>query len=305
MIVDYEPLYIKTHRSGILKNRVHFLKERLKSCDLCPRQCHANRLSGERGYCSTGEFAVVSSYMPHFGEESPLVGNHGSGTIFFTHCNLLCFFCQNFDISHGGNGRLVSDSQLAEMMIRLQAMSCHNINFVTPSHVVPQILSALSIAIENGLNIPLVFNTGAYDLPDTLEMLEGIMDIYMPDMKFWDPGIAGDTCDAADYPAVMRTAVAEMFRQVGNLEINSGGIALKGLLVRHLVMPGRLADTAYIMEFLARKISPDTYVNIMPQYRPCGRAFEIPALNRPITPGEYLRAIALAREKGITRLDKV
>jgi putative pyruvate formate lyase activating enzyme len=242
--------------------------------------------------------------MPHFGEESPLVGLCGSGTIFFTNCNLLCLFCQNFDISHGGNGRMVTDRQLAEMMISLQSIGCLNINLVTPSHVVPHILSALSIAIDDGLDIPLVFNTSAYDLPETLTMLDGIVDIYMPDMKFWDPGIAGETCNAPDYPDVMKAAVTEMFRQTGDLEINDEGIALRGLLVRHLLLPGRIPDTEQIINFLAAKISANTYVNIMTQYRPCGFAHKIPFLNRSVTHEEYRQAVAFARAKGICRLDR-
>ena len=212
-----DPAYIETYKKGILKDRAIELNEALKCCNLCPRQCSVDRLSGETGTCKTGEFAMVSSYSPHFGEEAPLVGNHGSGTIFFTHCNLLCSFCQNFDISHEGRGRNVSDRELADMMLSLQALGCHNINFVTPSHVVPQILSALIPAIEAGLNIPLVYNSGGYDLPETLQSLEGIIDIYMPDFKFWDPTPAEATCDAPDYPEAAKKAIKEMHRQTGDL----------------------------------------------------------------------------------------
>ena len=299
-----DPVYIESYKNGTLKDRANELHEALKCCNLCPRQCSVDRLSGETGTCNTGEFAMVSSYSPHFGEEAPLVGNHGSGTIFFTNCNLLCSFCQNFDISHEGRGRIVSDRELADMMLSLQVLGCHNINFVTPSHVVPQILSALILAIEDGLNVPLVYNSGGYDLPKTLQLLNGIIDIYMPDFKFWDAKPAQATCDAPDYPEVARKALKEMHRQTGDLAINHKGIATRGLLVRHLVMPEKMAGTEQIMHFLAKEISPYTYVNIMPQYRPCGKAYQHEQLGRSISPAEFFEAINLAKASGITRLDK-
>jgi putative pyruvate formate lyase activating enzyme len=276
----------------------------LRDCTLCPRECHADRLSGDLGICKTGALAVVSSYMPHFGEESPISGTRGSGTIFFTHCNLLCNFCQNFDISHEGRGQPVTPRELADMMLTLQAIGCHNINFVTPTHVVPQILQALVPAIEDGLSIPLVYNSGGYDRVSTLQQLEGIVDVYMPDFKFWDPDIAADICDAQDYPGIAKEAVREMHRQVGDLKINAAGIAEKGLLIRHLVMPHGLAGTRRIMEFLAREVSPDTYVNIMPQYRPCGKAWENPLLGRPIEMFEFRTAVQDAMDAGLSRLDR-
>jgi len=271
---------------------------------LCPHQCGADRLSGQTGVCRTAENALVSSFMPHFGEESPLVGINGSGTIFFTHCNLYCIFCQNYDISHEGSGRQVTDRGLADMMLSLQSLGCHNINFVTPSHVVPQIVTALLLAVEDGLDIPLVFNSGGYDLVDTLQLLDGIIDIYMPDMKFTDRNMSKASCNAEDYPQVMKKAVAEMHRQVGDLIIGRGGIAERGLLVRHLVMPSGLSDTREIMEFLVREISAETYVNIMPQYRPRGNAQLITSINRSISNDEFIQAINIARMSGITRLDK-
>jgi len=298
------PVCIETYNRGILKDRAIELHESLKCCNLCPRQCSADRLSGETGTCNTGEYAMVSSCMPHFGEEAPLVGNHGSGTIFFTHCNLLCTFCQNFDISHEGRGQSVTDRELADMMLSLQALGCHNINFVTPSHVVPQILSALILAIEDGLIVPLVYNSGGYDSPETLKFLDGIIDIYMPDFKFWDPEPAKQTCDASDYPDFARDSIKEMHRQIGDLVINQQGIATKGLLVRHLVLPEKMAGTEQIMHFLSKEISPETYVNIMPQYRPCGKSYLHEQLGRSISSAEFHEAIELAKKAGITRLDK-
>ena len=300
-----EASYLSAYREGILKDRADSLYRDLRDCTLCPRNCHAARLSGDTGTCNTGEHALVSSYMPHFGEESPISGTKGSGTIFFTNCNLLCSFCQNYDISHEGRGQPVTSRELADMMLSLQVLGCHNINFVTPSHVVPQILQALILAVEDGLNIPLVYNSGGYDHISTLKQLDGIVDIYMPDFKFWDSEIAQETCDATDYPEIAKQAIAEMHRQTGSLFINHSGLAERGLLVRHLVMPEGLAGTAEVMTYLAREISEDTYVNIMPQYRPCGRAWESPKLQRPIQMQEFRDAINLARNAGINRLDKI
>jgi putative pyruvate formate lyase activating enzyme len=299
----FTPAYIKTHATGNLSKKTSQSRAVLKRCVLCPRQCKVDRLSDEKGICHTGKLALVSSYNPHYGEESPLVGRHGSGTIFFTHCNLLCNFCQNYDISHEGWGSEVTDEELAAIMLSLQERGCHNINFVTPTHVVPQILSALEIAIQNGLNIPLVYNSGGYDSTETLKLLEGVFDIYMPDFKFWDSNIAESTCKAADYPKIARQALVEMHRQVGDLVIDPSGIAQRGLLVRHLVLPENLAGTRDIMDFIHSSISPDTYVNVMSQYRPCGRAHKTPGLSRPITVEEFRAAIQSAKHEGITRLD--
>lgn len=254
------------------------------------------------GVCKVGKLPKVSSYNPHFGEESPLVGTHGSGTIFITSCNLGCVFCQNYDISHLGEGYEVSFERFAQMMIELQNMGCHNINFVTPTHVVPQILEALPIAIRDGLKIPLVYNTGGYDFVETLQLLEGVFDIYMPDFKFFDNDVAAKLCKARDYPQVVMKAIKEMHRQVGDLVLNEHGIAERGLIVRHLIMPDGLAGTRKVVEFLARKISRNTYVNIMDQYHPCGLAHKYPEINRRITAEEFEIAIQIAHEEGIGRL---
>ncbi len=298
-----EPAYIKSYKSGALGASKKKAVQILKSCNLCPRECKVNRLSGETGICNTGEKAIVSSFNPHFGEEAPLSGTNGSGTVFFTHCNLLCSFCQNYEISHQGQGDRVSDSQLAEIMLILQKSGCHNINFVTPSHVVPQILSALEIAVDKGLSLPLVYNSGGYDKVETLKLLEGIFDIYMPDFKFWQPALADKTCNAPDYPGIARKAIVEMHRQVGDLIVDENGIAHHGVLLRHLVLPGGLAGTRDIMTFIAEKISPDTYVNIMPQYRPLGKAHEMPEISKGLMPDDYKMALQDTLEAGITRLD--
>lgn len=247
---------------------------------------------------------MVSSWGPHHGEEAPLSGCNGSGTIFFTHCNLLCRFCQNFDISHQGMGELVTAGTLAGMMVALQAQGCHNINLVTPSHVVPQILEGVALAANDGLNIPLVYNSGGYDRVETLEMLEGVVDIYMPDFKFWDPRVAENLCNAPDYPQAARRAVKEMHRQVGDLVIDTAGIARCGLLLRHLVMPGDMAGTPQVMQFIAREISTDTYVNVMGQYRPCGEAANTTGLDHPVSAQDVKAGRRAAREAGLTRLDK-
>jgi len=299
-----EPVYLQSHRNGLLRRKAEHAFERLSSCTLCPRMCRVDRLAGETGVCKTGQLAFVSSFNPHFGEEAPLVGEHGSGTIFFTHCNLLCLFCQNFDISHEGIGQEVSAEQLAGIMMALQRQGCHNINFVTPSHVVPQLLAALEIAVADGLNVPLVYNSGGYDRPETLGLLDGVMDIYMPDFKFWDPEVARKACNAPDYPEVARQALIEMHRQVGDLVLDESGIARRGLLVRHLVMPRGMAGTRQVMRFIARNLSPRTYVNVMSQYRPCGRAEEVPGLGTPLSPAGYRRAVDEAAEEGLTRLDR-
>jgi putative pyruvate formate lyase activating enzyme len=303
-MTQWEPVYLETHRRGLLQAKIDTADEILSRCTLCPRNCRVDRHHGELGVCRTGDRPVVSSYAPHFGEEDPLVGSRGSGTIFFTHCNLYCIFCQNYEISHEGEGEEVSAADLAAMMLILQKRGCHNINFVTPSHQVYQILAALPAAIDGGLNIPLVYNCGGYDALETLRLLDGVVDIYMPDFKFWDPQVAKDLCQAEDYPAMARQAVKEMHRQVGDLVVDESGVARRGLLVRHLVLPDGLAGTGEIMEFLAREISPRTYVNVMGQYRPCGRAQEHPSLGKFLTGPEHEEAQRLAREAGLTRLDR-
>ncbi len=300
----FEPAYIKTFESGLLAIKIEAAYEALHNCTLCPRECRVDRRTSEKGVCRTGVRARIVTYLPHFGEELPLRGTKGSGTIFFAYCNLLCNFCQNYHITHETAGKEVSDDELAGMMIALQDQGCHNISFVTPSHVVPQILSALQIAVEKGLKIPLVYDTSAYDSIAALELLEGIVDIYMPDFKFWNPETAELTCKAKDYPEVARRAIIEMHRQVGDLVVNQEGLAERGLLIRHLAMPKGLADTPRIMDFIATKISPRSYVNIMPQYRPCGRSFEIPALAVPLRKKEFEAALKDAEEAGLTRLEE-
>lgn len=300
----WEPVYLETHRRGLLPPKIEAASDILNQCTLCPHRCLVNRHQGELGLCRTGDQPVVSSYGPHFGEEDPLVGRQGSGTIFFTHCNLFCVFCQNWEISHGGEGEEITARDLASIMIFLQKKGCHNINFVTPSHQVFQILEALPIAIEAGLKVPLVYNTGGYDAVETLKLLDGVIDIYMPDFKFWDPAVAGRLCAAADYPEQAREALREMHRQVGDLVMDDEGVARRGLLVRHLVLPNNLAGTKEVMEFLATELSPDTYVNVMAQYRPCGQAFQHEDLNRFPTPEELKEATQAARQAGLTRLDR-
>ena len=276
----------------------------LNACTLCPRKCGVNRLENEIGHCKTGRQAVVCSFHPHFGEEPELVGNHGSGTIFFSYCSLLCNFCQNFEISHLGHGHRVTEHELAGIMLELQSMGCHNINLVSPTHVVPQIFAALDIAREKGLRVPIVYNSSGYDRVGTLERLEGRVDIYMPDFKFWSAEVAALTLYAPDYPEVARRAIAEMYRQVGPFQTNPAGIARKGLLIRHLVLPDNLAGTREISEYIVNYISPDTYVNIMPQYRPCGLAYKTKGINRKLTAKEYVAAIKIARKQGLTRINR-
>ncbi len=299
----FEAGYLKLHREGELSRRIESLWRKLENCDLCPHECKINRLEGQTGKCKTGEKAQVSSFGPHLGEESPLVGRYGSGTIFFTNCNLSCIFCQNYDISHLGEGYEVEVEKIAEFMVSLQNMGCHNINFVTPTHVIPQVVKALPIAIEQGLNIPLVYNTGGYDSVETLGLLDGIFDVYMPDLKYSDDKIARRYCNAKDYCLVVKDAIREMHRQVGNLVMDERGVALRGLLVRHLILPEDLAGTKEAMRFIAREISTNTYVNLMDQYRPCYKANEHPPLDRRITPKEFEQAVKTALGFGITRLD--
>ena len=276
----------------------------LEECHVCPRRCGVNRLAGESGECHVTNQVVVSSYGPHFGEESPLVGRHGSGTIFFTYCNLHCLFCQNYDISQLGEGSPVSREELAGMMLSLQAKGCHNINWVSPTHVVPYILDALETAVSNGLYLPLVYNSGGYDSLETLKLLDGIVDIYMPDMKYSDEKNAEELSGIKDYPSINKAAVREMHRQVGDLQIDKQGVAQRGLLVRHLVLPNRLAGTQEVVRFLAQKVSTNTYLNIMAQYRPCYKAFDMPSLARSISKQEFQEAIDLAHQQGLYRLDK-
>ncbi len=302
----FEPAYLKTFESGELARRVEAAIASLERCRVCPWNCEIDRLADKTKVCRTGRYARVGSYFPHFGEEDCLRGWNGSGTIFFSWCNLRCVFCQNFDLSQQGEGREVRPEALAEMMLALQARGCHNINFVTPEHVVPQILEALPLAIRGGLRLPIVYNTSAYDSLESVRLLEGIVDIYMPDFKFWDPDLAKRYVKARDYPEAVRAAIKEMHRQVGPLVFDRIGLAKRGLLVRHLVMPGGTGGTEAIMRFLASEISPDTYVNIMAQYYPAGRvdAENYPEINRMVAPREYQDSIRMAYEAGLSRLDQ-
>jgi len=300
----FKPAYLKLLRSAELKERVKEAYKRLEACDICPRECGVNRReSAEGAVCRTGELAFVSSCNPHFGEEAPLVARGGSGTIFFAWCNLNCQYCQNYEISQLGQGREVEPEELAAMMLRLQALGCHNINFVSPTHVVPQILAGLLIAAEAGLRLALVYNTGGYDSLKTLALLDGIIDIYMPDMKYGDADTALRYSKIKNYPAINQAAVKEMHRQAGDLVLNERGVALRGLLVRHLVLPKGLAGTAEIVKFLAKEVSTNAYLNVMDQYRPCYKGYELPPLNHRITSEEYAEAVRLAHEAGLNRLD--
>jgi putative pyruvate formate lyase activating enzyme len=299
------PAYLETFESGELARRAEQAIESLADCAACGRQCHVDRLSQTdlKSYCRTGRYAYVSSCFPHHGEESVLRGWKGSGTIFFAQCNLRCVFCQNYDISWQGHGREVTADELAAMMLRLDRLGCHNVNFVTPSHVVPQILEALCVAVEGGLSVPLVYNTGGYDNVETLRLLDGVVDIYMPDFKFWAPEVSQELANAKDYREVACAAIREMHRQVGDLEVDEHGLARRGLLVRHLVLPDNQAGTREVMRFLAREISPDTFVNVMAQYRPEAYAHRHESINRPLTLGEFSQALAIAREEGLRRAD--
>ncbi len=297
------PGYVELHKQGELRRRAEQAWQGLAHCHTCAWQCAVDRLAGELGQCRTGRLARVSSYFPHFGEEDCLRGRHGSGTIFFAHCNLHCQFCQNYDISQLGHGQDVEPEQIAVMMLALQAEGCHNINLVSPSHVVPQIMVALALAAEAGLRLPLVYNTGGYDSLETLRLLDGVVDIYMPDMKYADPETALRYSQVPNYPPINQAAVKEMHRQVGDLAIDEDGIAQRGLLVRHLVLPGGLAGTAEIARFLAEKVSAACYINVMGQYRPAYRAARYPEIDRPASRQEVAEAVQLVLDAGLYRLD--
>lgn len=300
---SYTPVYLKTKESGQLAEKIKTASEIMKKCVLCPRRCGVDRTTSKLGVCKTGINAFVSSYGPHFGEEDTLVGEGGSGAIFFTHCNLGCIFCQNYEISIEGKGFEMEDERLAHIMVDLQNEGCHNINLVTPTHVIPQILRAIDLACEMGLSIPIVYNSSGYDCMETLSLMEGVIDIYMPDFKFWNKDSSKLACNAPDYPEMAKAAIKEMHRQTGDLTTGDDGLARRGLLVRHLVMPGLLDETEAIMNFIAREISKNTYVNIMPQYRPVGEAEKIPGLNRMITGEEYKTALDAAVKAGLERID--
>ncbi len=302
---DFEPAYLALHRAGELQRRAEAALASLAKCRVCPRNCGVNRLADKTATCKSGRFAQVSSYFPHLGEEDCLRGWRGSGTIFFGMCNLRCVFCQNFDISQAERSREVSPIRLATMMLELQKAGCHNINFVTPEHVVPQLLEALVVAAEAGLRLPLVYNTSAYDSLESLRWLDGVVDIYMPDFKLWDPDLCLRYLKAKDYAEAARRAIKEMHRQVGLLKFDEDGLAKRGVLVRHLVMPGLLDETRHILQFLAEEVAAGTYVNVMGQYHPAGKvtAQKYNEINRPPTTTEYRTAVQLAEQAGL-RLDQ-
>ncbi len=303
MIMSCLPAYRDLLSSGILKKRVVEMNKKLARCDLCPRNCSVNRLAGELGICGVGQQAWVNSYGPHLGEEKPLRGWKGSGTIFFSGCNLSCIYCQNADISQKLAGRLVTAEDLAGLMLDLQATGCHNINLVSPTHVISQILEAIYLAAKKGLSLPIVYNTGGYDSISTLELLDGIIDIYMPDMKYSSDNPGERLSGVPDYPSVNKKAIREMHRQVGDLQLDSRGIAVKGLLIRHLVLPAGLAGSKNVLDFVAREISRNTYLNIMDQYRPAYRAHRVPEINCLVHREEFEGVIDLAAELGLNRLD--
>jgi putative pyruvate formate lyase activating enzyme len=302
---DYEPSYLALHASGELHDRARrglaLLADR---CRVCPRLCKVDRLSDQAGLCRVGRHAVVASHFAHFGEEDCLRGQRGSGTIFFSGCNLRCVFCQNHDISWRLQGERVTPDRLARMMLELQELGCHNINWVTPEHVVPQILEALPLAVDAGLRLPTVYNTSAYDSPESLELMEGVVDVYMPDFKLWSPERSRRYLAKRDYADVARHSVREMKRQVGDLVMSEDGMARRGLIVRHLVMPGLLDETEAILRFIATELGPGTYVNVMAQYYPAGRTGEFPEIDRHLYRCEFERALELANELGLRRLDK-
>ena len=297
--------YLALFESGELGQRVEIAREMLRPCMACPRNCRVDRLADKYAVCRTGRYAIVSSHFAHFGEEDFLRGWKGSGTIFFSGCNLRCVFCQNFDISWQLQGVPAPPEKLAGMMLDLERQGCHNINFVTPEHVVPQIIEALPLAIEAGLRVPLVYNTSAYDSMESLALMDGIVDIYMPDFKYWDGEMARKYSRAPDYPQVARRTIKEMHRQVGELVFDEEGLARRGLLIRHLVMPDDIAGTQEVARWIARELSPNTYVNIMPQYYPAGKVSprDFAEINRRISPEEYELALDAARRAGLKRLD--
>jgi putative pyruvate formate lyase activating enzyme len=294
------PSYVELYQSGELEKRVNKALEYLKKCVICPRSCKADRWENEKGECGVGRFAVVSSFGPHFGEEPPLVGRYGSGTVFFSGCNLHCVFCQNYEISQLLEGRKVDPFTLAEIFLEVQKIGCHNLNLVSPTHVVPQILEALLIAIPKGLRIPIVYNTGGYDSILMLKLLNGIVDIYMPDTRYSDSDKGKKYSDIDSYFEVSKKILKEMHTQVGDLVIKNG-VAVKGLLIRHLVLPERIAGSFKTLDFIAKELSLNSYINIMDQYRPCYKAYSFPELSRRITRQEYQEVVGYAKKLGFKR----
>jgi putative pyruvate formate lyase activating enzyme len=302
--VAYRPGYIRLHRTGELGERGKILWESMKSCRLCPRECRVNRLEGETGFCGATSKLRVASYHPHFGEERPLVGVGGSGTIFFSHCNLGCVFCQNWDISHGGAGTDVELEDLADMMLQLQERGCHNINIVTPTHYSPHVLLALDLAAGMGLRLPLVYNTSGWERGAVLSLLDGIVDIYLADLKYMEGDKAAlYSSDAESYPEITRSALIEMDRQVGVARPLGNGVICRGVMIRHLVMPSGVSGSPDAMRWIAGHLPPDTFVNIMIQYRPAYRAHLFPEIDRHVSREEYMKAVEEARRCGLTNLD--
>jgi putative pyruvate formate lyase activating enzyme len=301
----YVPGYVALHQSGELKMRAEILNDYLKNCRLCPRECEKDRLRGQTGECKADARLRISSWAPHFGEERPLVGKNGSGTVFFSHCNLLCVFCLNWEISQGGSGTLRDTISLANMMLNLQRMGCHNINLVTPSHYSPQILAALDNAAGRGLRVPLVYNTSGWEKEEILQLLDGVVDIYLADFKYFDSRKAGKySVGANSYPEITKKALLEMHRQVGMAKVPSpGSLMNRGLMIRHLVMPNNVSNSVDVMRWISDHLPSDTYVNIMSQYTPVFRAHEYPEINRRITTREYRTVVNAAREFGLTNLD--
>lgn len=295
------PRYILTFQEGSFERKEENLKKRLSHCDLCPNECGINRLSGEIGDCNAGSNVIISTATPHFGEEDPLVGSGGSGTIFFCHCPLHCVFCQNYEISQVGSGYKVTEKELSEIMLKLQKRGCHNINLVTPTHFIPYIIGSLKDAINSGLNIPLVYNSSGYESIKTLKELDGIIDIYMPDFKYWDEEKAFKYSKIHNYPEKTRDAIREMYRQVGDLKCNNSGIAYRGLIVRHLILPDNITCSFEILKFIANEISKDTYINLMAQYHPAYQAYRYSQINRQINIDEYTKVINYARGLGLHR----
>jgi putative pyruvate formate lyase activating enzyme len=301
----WQPAYERLEKQGQLAKRIQEAYAIFEDCRLCPRECGVNRTKGERGFCGAPAKAVVFGAHPHFGEEMPLVGYGGSGTIFFSNCNLRCVFCQNWPIAHEGRGKEVEDKDLADMMLRLQKIGCHNINLVTPTHVMPNILNATRTALKKGLHLPLFYNTSGYERLEILKILDGIVDIYKPDMKYMDSDKAAKYSDgASDYPEVTKKAVIEMNRQVGELVTDEQGIALRGLIIRHLVMPNRVAGTEKFARWVADNLPKSTYVNIMAQYHVDYKAYDYPEIARAITVEEFLEAMNWAEKAGLTNLDQ-
>jgi len=296
--------YVALHRTGELKKRGDALWQKMDECRLCPRECGAARLAGEKGYCQSSAQVEIAAFHPHFGEERSLVGEGGSGTVFFTNCSLRCVFCINWEISQGGYGEEESLTNLAEMMLDLQRRGCHNINVVTPTHYSPHIVKALDIAADRGLQLPVVYNTCGWERLEILELLDGIVDIYLPDFKYADGARSAKYSSGADtYPEFTQQALREMFRQVGVAKPARDGLMYRGLMIRHLVMPDGVADSKQVLAWIAKNLPLDTYVNIMSQYRPMYKAFDYPEISRRITRQEYREVVRYAKKLGFTNLD--